>query len=731
MLTLRFPRPVLLLAAALAAPAAVSAAAAPPPPARAPEFHVPVPETRTLPNGLRVVVFARHGLPLVQMQMLLPAGVAQEPADRPGVATAAAELLRAGTSSRTAASYAADVDRLGGNVNASASRDFSTVSGTFLAADFDAGLELLADVTVNPIFPEDEIARFRTRSAGLLYRLRHDPVALADAQLWTWTFAGHPYGRPLLGTLESLAGLDGNAVRTFHREHYRPDRAVLVVAGDVDPEHAFAAAADRFGAWAGHAVESPPAGDVPAPSAAPRIRIVDMPGLERSEVRAGFAAPGRANADFLPLQLTNFILGAGGFSSRLTQSLRVDGGLSYDVRSGYTALREAGLVSLGVSVQSDSVPALVARLNDVVRRLAAEPPAETELAAARRYFQNGYPLQFETLGALIAQWSAADFFGLPPGALDRYAADIGAVTAAQVGEATRRWLDPKRMTVVVVGPAAKLQGPLAAFGEVEVVQPDAEERALQPPAYQPPTPEQLERGRRLLGEMLAAHGGLAALRRVKDSIVSGELSLRAGGNELTVSVEVARKDPWKMGFSMRVPSVHTGQTLDGRRGWLYSYIGDSLAVADADSGGVEAMRASFSGDIVHTLLAAADPAAVPAWRGSGAAAGRDAELLEVTLPAAVTGAGAERRLYYLDTKDRKLIAVEQGETPGRPGAYVVRRVFRDYRIVQGVQWPFHEERYVSGTLTTTLLLQSVTLNRGLSDRVFTRPASAPREGPRR
>ncbi len=289
MVTLRIPRlrgPHAVLAVLLACPAAV--AAAPATPAGAPvEFRVPAPETRTLENGLRVVVFPRHTLPIVQMQLLLPAGLAQEPADVPGVASATADLLRAGTSSRTAESFQADVDQLGGGINASASRDFATVSGAFLAGDFDAGLELLADATIHPIFPDEEIAAYRTRSAGLLMRLRRDPVALADAQLWSWAFAGHAYGRPLLGSLESLARLDRDAVSAFHRDHYRPDRAVLVVAGDVDPEHVFAAAADRFGSWAGHAVDAGASGTLPgpvepgAPAGVPRIRIVVMPGMER------------------------------------------------------------------------------------------------------------------------------------------------------------------------------------------------------------------------------------------------------------------------------------------------------------------------------------------------------------------------------------------------------------------------------------------------------------------
>jgi len=731
MATLLIPRNARLLAAALAAMLAAPAAAASGPAAATaapPAFHVPAPLMRTLPNGLRVVVFPEHGLPIVQMQLLLPGGVAEEPAGSAGVAGATAELLRAGTSSRPAEVFAADVDRLGGSINASASRDFSTVSGVFLAADFDAGLELLADATVNPIFPDESIARFRMQSGNLLLRVRMDPNALADAQLWSWAFEGHPYGRPLLGSLESLARLDREAVRAFHRDHYRPDRAVLAIAGDVDPERAFAAAADRFGNWAGRAAAPAPIEVLPAATPAPRIRIVDRAGVDQSEVRIGFVGPGRASPDFLALQLANFILGAGGFSSRLIQSLRVDGGLSYDVRSSYTALREAGLVSLGAAVRTDSVATLLNRLRDEVRRLATQTPSEAEVAAARRYFQNGYPLQFETLGALIAQWSAADFFGLPAGALDQYVVDVGAVTAARVGEAVRRWLDPQRMTVVVVGPAASLKGPLEALGTVEVVTPESQDQAAQAPAVPGPTPEQLKRGRELRDRMLAAHGGLERLRRVKDSTISGDMTFQIGGRDLTVTTEQVRKDPWRMVFNMRLPQMQNGQTLEDRRGWLYTLVSDTLSVTEADSASVEAMRMAFTSDIVHTLLAVTDSAAVAVWRGPGAAVGREADLLEVTWPAPAGWTGPDRRLLYLDPQDHRIIAVDQGESPTRPGTFEVRRVYRDYRVVEGIQWPFHEERLLSGTRTTIILIQSVALNRGVPDATFSRPTQ--RQGER-
>jgi zinc protease len=711
-----------VLAAALSAGSLVAFAGEPT------AFLPPAPTIRTLPNGLRVAVFQDRRLPVVQMQLLLPAGGAQDAAETPGVANATALLLRAGTSSRTAGAFAADVEFLGGSISGAATHDYSAVSGTFLAADFEAGLELLADAVVNPIFPPEEVERYRAQAAEQLLPERQSPAAQAEDQLWALAFHGHPYGQNPVGTLESLGRLDREAVRAFHRDFYRPDRAVLAIAGDVDPEHAFAIANDRFGSWAGRSVTAarPPA---PAPPAALRIRLVDRPGLARSEVRIGLVCPSRTDPDALPLQAANYLLG-GGASSRLAVAQRRDGGLPYDVRSSATILRDAGLVSLGATARNDSVAVLVARLRDELARLSTQPPDETEVAAARRNFENSYPLQFETPGALMVQWLGADFYGLTSAWLGHYAENVRAVTAGQVDAAASRWLDPSHGVVVVVGPADELKGQLEPLGPVEVVAAGPKAVAAAPAAPLPATPEQKKRGRELLARTFVAHGGLERLRRVMDTTLEGDMVLEMDARSLTVLVREVRKEPYRMRFSTRISSMENGQVLNGARGWLYTS-DDTLRVTGLDDAGVEALRAVFRSDVVHSLLAAAEPAVEVAWLGPGRADGRAADVVEVTAAAPPGGGPAEQRLLYLDVTDHRLIAEDLGDAGMRASALAVRRVYSDYRMVAGVPWPFHEERMRGGTKTMTLSLQTVTINTGVSDLMFEPPRPEATEKPLR
>jgi zinc protease len=603
------------------------------------------------------------------------------------------------------------------------------VNGTFLARDFEAGLELLADAVVNPIFPPEEVERFRVQSAGQLLHACRNPAVQAEDRLWALAFEGHPYGCDPLGTLESLERLDREAVRTFHRDFYRPDRAVLAIAGDVDLERAFAVASDHFGVWAGRAATTtrPP---VPAPPAAMRIQLVDRPGLDRSEVRIGFVCPSRADSDALPLQVANHILGGGGSSSRLTRSLRVDGGVSYDVRSSYAILRDAGLVSLGTTARSDSVAIVVARMRDEFARLRMQPPGEAEMAAARRYFESSYPLQFQTPAALITQWMGADFHGLTSAWLDHFVESVNAVTAARVTGVASRWLDPSRCVVVVVGPAAELKGQLEALGPVEVAAAGGGTAVAAPAVPPPASPEQRKRGRELLARAFAAHGGLDRLRRVTDTTLEGDLVVQMEGRSLVVVVRQVRKEPFRMRYSTRVSSMENGQILNGTRGWLYSS-GDTLLTTDLDSMGVEALRAVFRSDVVHSLLAAAGPTVEVAWLGPGRADGRAADVLEVTAAALPGGGPAEQRLLYLDATEHRLIAEDVGDAGMRASPLAVRRVYRDYRTVADVPWPFYEERLRGGTKTMTLSLQSVTINTGVSDLMFEPPVPEVKDLPLR
>ncbi len=691
-----------LLCAGLALAAGVNAAPGP----------LGAPEVETIETGLRVAVFEDRRLPIVQIQLLIPAGLAAEPAQQAGVANLTAQALSAGSTSRGAADFAADLERLGGTFGVSVGRDYVTVSGAFLARDLDAGLELVADATTHPIFPEGAIDPIKRRALNGILQTQQNPGAAADEQLWSQIFPGHPYGRHLYGTLESLPGLGVEQVRAFHREHYRPEHAVLVIAGDVTSAQALAAAREWFGVWSGRdATGAPP--PPPATPAGLHVLVLDRPDLERAEIRLGAPAAPRDAPDYLALALANHCLGGASWS-RFPRAATIPGSAE-DVRTTLTPLRSTGLFSIAASAAPESTAAVVARLRGQLTGSLGAPIAEDELGRARRYFQNVLPLQLETLAARASQWLAADFYGLPADFFDRYDARVGAVSPGDAAAAARHWIDPARLTVVIAGPAARIKPPLEALGQVEVLAPPAglESKRARSDEFRP-TSEQVRRGREIFEQALAAHGGADRLRAIKDSAIEGNIALRQGASEVKGVLRQIRKEPFKMVFATRFQDFETRQVLNGRSAWSRSGA-DSSQIVDADSLQVAALRSGFGSDLVHLLLAGLRAGAVAAYVGRESIAGRSADVVRLVAP------GLERRRYLFDAENHHLLAVE--ESAPAVGGQVSRRLFSQWKSTDGVLWPMAEERQVDGMRIMLLTLRSVELDRGVPDRTFERPAA--------
>ncbi len=669
------------------------------------------PVVRTLGNGLKVAVFYDPRLPTVQIQVRVPAGTAEESDREHGAADLTAHLLTRGTTSRGAAEFADEIESLGGTVSASAALEYATLSSALRAADFEHGLELVADAVINPLFDDDEVAKARGEALGTLLQSRRYMHVLADEHVWGRAMRGHPYGIPQRGTLESVAGLTRVQIRNFHRECYRPDRALLAITGDVAPDRAFAAAEERFGGWKGRgrALTAPVPGKPPGFS----VRLVDVPEASEAEIRLGLPGPSRRSPDAYAMMVANDMLG--GPSSRLNPG---PAGRVLRSYSSLYLLQDTGLIVLGTAVRNDSVPAAVERLRAELARFARQPPGEAAVAASRRVLARAFPVLNEAVSAQAAQWLGGQFYGLGDDFADRYPERILAVTADDVRASAARWFDPDHAELVVVGAASALEAGLRHLGPVEVVPVVAPAVEVAPaPAMRTsvPTADELARGRRLVDQAIAAHGGLAKLKGVKDSTVESDITIYSGERTVTGSQKEMRRDRWQLRVETIFPQFTSVQALNGDSGWMrISAGGDSTM--DEDSLGVIGLRGVFQSDLVHLLLAAADSGAQVAYRGGEEIGTRPVDVVEL-----VAGE-AQRWVLFLDQAQHSLAALE--ENAGSPLAGpVLRRIYGDLRPEQGVAWPHYEERLLNGQRTMTLKTTQVQLNTGLTAAAFEKPVA--------
>ncbi|HSJ06044.1 MAG TPA: pitrilysin family protein [Longimicrobiales bacterium] len=440
------------------------------PPRLPPPVPVRLPAVRShrLGCGLQVVVAERHDLPVVDARLVFRSGAAGDPPAVAGRAFIAARMLDQGTAAFTATRLADEIETLGASLETHAGWDSTVVALHVLAPRLDAALRILAEVGLRPTFPDDEFERQRSERISAITHERHDPATLAGKTFAAAVYGPrHPFGAPLGGTTESLSSLGVADVQQYHRQRAAAGNAFLVIAGDVDGDALVPALEDLFDGWG----EMPPgdasAGQADANGGGPAVIVVDRPGAPQSELRIGLPGPPRRTDDYFPLLVGNTILG-GAFTSRLNILLREEKGYTYGAGTRF-AFRSGG----GPFLASTAVftGATADAVHDIVRevgRMGREAVSLEELDRARRYLTLGLPQHFETTGDVAERLGEVELFGLGAGYHEGWVAQVEAVTAESVADASARWLRPDALTVVVVGDAEVVVGDLERLGTGEV-----------------------------------------------------------------------------------------------------------------------------------------------------------------------------------------------------------------------------------------------------------------------
>jgi zinc protease len=444
----------------------------PPAPGPLRPFHFPPVRRRTLDNGLEVVVAENHAFPVATLDLVLPSGSLTEPEERGGLASLTAGLLESGAGSRDATQIAEAVDELGLALETGISWDTTLAGFTSLTSRLEAGMRVLADLVVNPTFPQHEVERIRDERLAAVAQRRADPSTLADELNTHFSFpAGHPFGRRLGGPVSTLGTLTRAEVAGFHAAHYLPSGAWLCAAGDVTLDGVSALAERYLAGWTG----APPPARAPQTDARfgeTTIILADRPGSVQSEVRVGHPGIERTADDYFAVTVMNAILG-GTFASRLNMNLRERLGYTYGASSAFGMRKLPGTFTVSAAIQSEGTAHSVSEMLRDMREMQEDLVSDEELNDARSYQAGTFPLALQTTDGLAGKLSSLAVYDLPDDYYDSYRDRLMAVTAEEVREAARRRLLPHRAAVVVVGDANELRGGLEALGvgPVHVIDP--------------------------------------------------------------------------------------------------------------------------------------------------------------------------------------------------------------------------------------------------------------------
>ncbi len=429
-------------------------------------FTFPAPRVRPLPGGARLLVVPKRDLPLVSLQVLIPAGTAADPVGRCGMAYLTAKMLGEGAGRRDALAFSAEVARLGATFSAWAEEDATHLSLLVLRRHLAPALDLLCDALLRPRLDAGELRRVKGEARARALQRRSQPEQVSSLALVAALFgSGHAYGRPLLPLPGQLDALSARQLRAFHKAHYRPEGALFVAAGDVGPAELAGLLGPRLQGWAGPRQAPPPA---PRPSPAPRLVLVDRPGAAQAVIQVGHLVPPRRTPDRVGLRALNVILG-GSFTSRLNRNLRERNGFTYGVGSAFELLALGGSLLIQTSVQTKDTAAALREILRELRRLRQRPVSAAELQKAQRQLVESLSGYAETVSALGASYADLALYGLPLNTLARLPERLASLRPADLLALARRRLQPDTATLVVVGDAAALRAPLeAAYGPAEL-----------------------------------------------------------------------------------------------------------------------------------------------------------------------------------------------------------------------------------------------------------------------
>ncbi len=407
-----------------------------------------VPKRSVLDNGIVLLTSEQKALPMVSIELLIDAGSRYDAPHQEGLANLVAKLLTYGTKRRTALQINETLDFLGASLSTRCSDDLASVSMTILKKDLTTGLELLGDILINSTFPQQEIERQKQSVIASIKARDESPGDIAQRRFAAALFPQSPYGRPVEGTETSVKGIQQKSLREFYERYYRPNRSILAVVGDVSEQESTQALNQAFRSWR----KGEPGGKRLVPSVIGSSQVIRVnKDLTQANIMMGHEGVPRNHPDYYAIQVMNYILGGGGFSSRAMDSIRNERGLAYSVYSHFGAEKSHGTFVFVMQTKNDTAEEAIRIAREEIRRMREQPVTDQELDDAKNYLTGSFPLRLDTNHKVASFLAQVEFFQLGLDYPDRYADLIRKVTREDVQRVAKAYLHPEKLITVVVG----------------------------------------------------------------------------------------------------------------------------------------------------------------------------------------------------------------------------------------------------------------------------------------
>jgi zinc protease len=410
-------------------------------------------------TGARVYFVESRVLPMLDVAVEVPAGSGRDAREQSGLASLVLRMLRMGAQGLNEEQISQQLADVGANLGQTFDFDRAGYALRTLSAPGQRvpALEVLARVLAHPTFPQDAFERERARVLAGLKEADAKPDSIGVREFARLVYRDHPYAHRASGTASSLSLLTSQDLRDFHAAHYQAANAVVSIIGDVSRQEA-EAIAEQLTAELPRGVR--PIDPLPAvaPLTQPGSSQIAHPAVQ-AHILIGAPGVSRGDPDLFPLVVGNYVLGGGGFTSRLYQEVRDQRGLSYSVYSAFAPYEQAGAFQIGLQTRKDQAAQALQIVRSTLKTFIEQGPTEAELEGAKQNLVGGFPLRLDSNKKILDYLMLIGFYRLPLDYLDTYPRRVEAVTADQIREAFQRHIDPERLITVVVGasdaPASK------------------------------------------------------------------------------------------------------------------------------------------------------------------------------------------------------------------------------------------------------------------------------------
>jgi zinc protease len=408
---------------------------------------MPPVQRTVLPNQLVLLVCEEHSLPFVTFQLVIDSGSRKDPSGEEGLGHLTARGLLLGTSKRTVNAINEELDFMGASLNSSSSRDYAALSLRVLKKDLDKGFDLFMEVLTQPTFPEEEIQREVEKTLASIQSAEDQPEVVAEKEFQKTLFLKSPYAHPVEGTKESVSRLTREAVLRFYQTYYHSNNSILTIVGDLTANEVKTKLSPRLGKWQKAKIPEVP---FITTFAREQKTVKNNRPITQANIILGHSGVSRENPDFYALTVMNYILGGGGFASRLVEQIRNKRGLAYSVGSFFDPGKYPGSFQIVLQTKNSSAREAISLSLQQIELIQKEPVSEKELEGAKKYLVGSFPMRLDTQGKLANFLTQVEYYGLGLDYPEKYPSLINSVTREEVLRVARKYLHPKNYILVVV-----------------------------------------------------------------------------------------------------------------------------------------------------------------------------------------------------------------------------------------------------------------------------------------